>query len=411
MTTTEENLDREHRMISLVGRNAYRSGGFYDEPTRLDAFLELKSRAVRTALPHVDYSRPSGVLGPAGAPDYADKMRDWYRQLDKTFHTAAPVVSCELRDAVICNQIVYIDDGDGLLPIYESFRNSDSLHISLAETSRLERATNLPEGLCCYLGSVGYGNYGHWLVDDLSRAPIAGRAAREPLTWIVPLHAPDLDRAKALSLERLFGAPQNIVFVASDQPVRAHRLLYVSPTSYHPMVKSAAALQDLRRALIDPQSKAKRRLFIRRSAGAMCRRLLNIDAVEEALRPSGFECLDPGLLTFDEQVKAFSEAEIVVGVMGAAMANTLFCPDDVKLLYLTTEEFGDPFFWDLAAILGQDYRCLYGLRQESDLPIHFSDFRVDSSAVLEHVQELLAQRSRRAGRGWRQLFAKWGDVR
>jgi capsular polysaccharide biosynthesis protein len=128
----------------------------------------------------------------------------------------------------------------------------------------------------------------------------------------------------------------------------------------------------------------------------MCRRLLNIEAVEEALRPFGFEGLDPGLLSFDEQVKAFSEAEIVVGVMGAGMANTLFCPDGVKLLYLTTEEFGDPFFWDLAAILGHDYRCLYGVRQASDLPIHFSDFRVDSSTVLEHVQQLLTQRGHRA---------------
>ena len=79
-----------------------------------------------------------------------------------------------------------------------------------------------------------------------------------------------------------------------------------------------------------------------------------------------------------------SNAEIVVGVSGAAMANTIFSPPGARLFYLAGEGFDDPWYWDLAAVKGHEYSVCFGTPWKPQAP-SFSSFAVD----LDQLRELL----------------------
>ena len=55
-----------------------------------------------------------------------------------------------------------------------------------------------------------------------------------------------------------------------------------------------------------------------------------------------------------EQIAAFSTAEIVFGIMGAAMCNSIFSPQATKIAYLAPEYMHSTFFLDMDAALGRE---------------------------------------------------------
>jgi capsular polysaccharide biosynthesis protein len=100
--------------------------------------------------------------------------------------------------------------------------------------------------------------------------------------------------------------------------------------------------------------RSSRLLVSRRDAAK--RRIVNEDALLSALAPLGFEVIVPGTLSFDEQVSAFSSAEVVVGPHGAGLANALFMPRGGSMLELHHEGIRRPWYRRLAGTLGLGYR-------------------------------------------------------
>ncbi len=54
------------------------------------------------------------------------------------------------------------------------------------------------------------------------------------------------------------------------------------------------------------------------------RQLINEDELIDAVRKLGFKIVEPEFLPFEEQIKIFSNAEILVGLGGAGMFNCVF---------------------------------------------------------------------------------------
>ena len=77
-----------------------------------------------------------------------------------------------------------------------------------------------------------------------------------------------------------------------------------------------------------------RRLFVGREAGTR-RQLLNQDEVVKQLEAEGFESVNPGAMSIQEQMQLFAESEFVIGVHGAALTNILFVPTDCRVVELT----------------------------------------------------------------------------
>ena len=80
-----------------------------------------------------------------------------------------------------------------------------------------------------------------------------------------------------------------------------------------------------------------------------------------ALAPLGFEVIDPGALSPAEQVRAFAEAECIVGPHGAGLTNLAFAAPGAAVVELFARDYVNECFWALASTVeGLRYRYLVG---------------------------------------------------
>ena len=124
-----------------------------------------------------------------------------------------------------------------------------------------------------------------------------------------------------------------------------------------------------------------RRLFVGRR-DATTRQLLNDDDVFARLEAHGFERVVPGTMSFSEQVQTFAEANVVVGVCGAALTNLVFMPAGAKVIMLTPATMAGWFFWDITSHCGHDFVVVWGGKSDRHGPDITLDFSVDVDAVL-----------------------------
>jgi capsular polysaccharide biosynthesis protein len=224
-------------------------------------------------------------------------------------------------------------------------------------------------------------------VDDLPRLEaIDALRAKYPgqeLEITLPSHSRAMNEVRKQSIRRALIRHQgvSISFLNESQPRWFDRLHYVTPISYHPSVKSPRAIEYLRRALapLDVKPRPSRIFVTRRTERG--RRLSNLDVVRPFLEKRGFSIVDPEGMDFAEQVATFSAASIVVGSMGAAMTNTLFCPPQSTMIYLAPLGWVEPFYWDLARVSEHGYHVVYGQTERSAAPPHQRAFEISLEAL------------------------------
>jgi capsular polysaccharide biosynthesis protein len=101
------------------------------------------------------------------------------------------------------------------------------------------------------------------------------------------------------------------------------------------------------------ENEPSRRIYISRQK-AKGRRVRNEAAVVEMLQGWGFEWVTLEEMPFEEQVKLFHSAEIVVGPHGAGFSNLLFS-GQIKVIDLLPSWSPATHFFFLAQSLGQKY--------------------------------------------------------
>ena len=72
----------------------------------------------------------------------------------------------------------------------------------------------------------------------------------------------------------------------------------------------------------------------------------------------GFQTLEPGDISFRDQIDIFRGASAVVAPHGAALTTILFAPDECRVLELLAGRGGGNQYGVLASALGQDYTAL-----------------------------------------------------
>ncbi len=130
---------------------------------------------------------------------------------------------------------------------------------------------------------------------------------------------------------------------------------------------------------------SSRRLFLTRPA-IYRRTISNINSLLPILEQYKFEIVDTGQLTFEEQVKLFSEAGIIAGVHGAAFTNLIFSrTQNLRVLeVMPAERTSGQLYW-LAALLGvKYYDCVLGG------PIINSNYEVSVEAFGQAISRLTA---------------------
>ncbi len=119
-----------------------------------------------------------------------------------------------------------------------------------------------------------------------------------------------------------------------------------------------------------------RRLFLSRkkiteSSGGRYRALLNEDELLAEVAAIGYEIIEPETLPLAEQVRLFREADVVVGLGGAAMFNVVFCRPGTTVISI---ESSTNFIYGHAALfksLGHKAGMIFGSQDLTDeSPVH-----------------------------------------
>lgn len=214
----------------------------------------------------------------------------------------------------------------------------------------------------------------------------------ESPTLIVPA---GLSSFQVRSLELLGYDPESWV-VAGGEPIRVERLLLAphprraKGTHLHTSASELAWISDRIGSNVGRKSaEYSRRVYVSRR-DADRRSVRNEDEVVEALREEGFSWYEPGRLSYEEEVRLFSGAEVVVGAHGMGLAS-IFHADDAALLELFPEGGATEHYFLTARECGFDYEYLacdpvYDGRnvraRDRDLIVDVDDLRSRLSSVV-----------------------------
>jgi capsular polysaccharide biosynthesis protein len=108
------------------------------------------------------------------------------------------------------------------------------------------------------------------------------------------------------------------------------------------------------------------------------------------LQPLGFVTVDPGKLSFADQVRTFAGAELIVANCGAGLTNMVFAARGVSVFALTTPFMQDDFFWDLTDLKQGHFFSLHGAAADLAKGSK-SDFSIDLAAFKPMLAEFLGE--------------------
>jgi hypothetical protein len=376
------------RNFSCAFARLYAAGGFYEAPEVAQAFADLgdECRWIANLYPAFAYRRPEPVRLIGDDPTFLAELREQYARWDETYERGASADLFELANGLLFNRCLYKSHGNEIVQLYETNKPADRPWRPDLDPAVDLRAIKVPRDDAAgffYLGSIGSENYAHWLVDDLTRArSLLVHFAPEHLpTIVLNAYHPVIDAIRAQSLHALFAgiADIRISFVNYRDAHFFARLHFVSPATYHPFLKSPDGIAFLHDALVErgaPLAGARRgrRLFVTRRA--LWRNVLNLDDAIAYFRARSFTIVELDGLSFADQVATFAHAELIVGVMGAGMANTVFSPPGARVVHLAPSGWHDPFFWDLAAVKAQPFAVVFGRPWQPQAPA-FSSFTIE----------------------------------
>ncbi|WP_407522955.1 glycosyltransferase family 61 protein [Methylobacterium oryzisoli] len=378
------------RLASCDADRLYGDGGFPDLPA---AWSRVLPRApgvafVDTLFPGYAYARPAPVSLACADPAFAAEIAATREAVGRNATRGAPSCLFRVEDAVLYDNALHLMRAGGDLGLYETLRPQDLSHLPLAGAPEPRRPP-ADGALALVFTNAASFNYGHWLIEDLPRlAALRALRRRHPgrrIRLVFTTYHPVIDAVRQRSIRLMLGAERDveILSIGRDEPWRFDEVHYATPVAVHPVSKSPEALgflaRTLRRRTLLPRLRRarealaagrpvlRRKLFVDRSPDYE-RRLLNREAVAGLLAERGFETVDPLMMSFPRQVAAFAEARVVVGGMGAAMTNTVFCAPGAHVIHLAAEGWDDPFFWDLAAVRGHRYHALYGASPSAERP-------------------------------------------
>lgn len=243
----------------------------------------------------------------------------------------------------------------------------------------------------CSLVTCWNGNYHNWIAYCLTR--IEGIEYYQEQTGIKPtiIIEPNPPKWKIESL-RLLGYEPDDYMQWNKSRVQVKRLVVPSFRT-RLQVPQPSACQWLRQRIFSnlPAASDKKfspRVYISRPKKAG-RNIVNEDALYEVLSSLGFVAYTPEYLSFSDQVRLFSQAEIVVAPHGAGLANIIF-GNNLNVIELFSS-YGTPAYFVLAKALGFRYGCLVSnpnvdVRKQYD---QYKGMTVDVAKLRSLVEQML----------------------
>ena len=209
-------------------------------------------------------------------------------------------------------------------------------------------------------------NYYHWLNDCLTRLWLLDQQPEQRFRLIIP------DRVFPFHTEslNLLGWHGDRLARFGEEHWEVENLLVPSLTN-QASHSNPMACRWLRTKLLNATGAGATskplRLYISRRL-ATKRRLLNEPEIIAALKKFGFQEIAGEQLSFADQVRLFSTAEVVVGPHGAGFSNVMFMPAGGLLVELNPFRRVKPCYFSLASAVGVRYACVTDAPDAPDVP-------------------------------------------
>ncbi len=137
------------------------------------------------------------------------------------------------------------------------------------------------------------------------------------------------------------------IMVANYESIEISDLILLTDIEFHRANDSHENLIEMSRLILGkiglPKTKPSKRLFLVRDRN-LFRPLQNQNKVVELLSRLGFSIVEPGKLSFIEQVEELNKAQIIVAESGAALTNLMFCQPKTSVVEIQRLS-EQPFFW------------------------------------------------------------------
>lgn len=191
-------------------------------------------------------------------------------------------------------------------------------------------------------------NYYHFMFEILSRlAYVDGRDEYRDFPILMDAGALAIPQMKDM-FDRVNVYRHPVISVSEYERVHVRQLVYVSRNVWIPpgMRRGIAAgaedyrlsrsvADHIRDRVLDQSLQAKRtlagrKIFLSRR-DCKVQRLENMEEIEQIFVESGYQTVFPGEMSFEEQVAVFHNADVVVGVTGAAFTNIVFCHEGAQV--------------------------------------------------------------------------------
>jgi hypothetical protein len=223
------------------------------------------------------------------------------------------------------------------------------------------------------------GSYYHWLIDSLPRLSILEQF-------------PQLDHSRLIvpgALTRYQAETLQMAGISDDRLMRLMPGAWQVDHLFFPELPcptgntSPAALLWLRQRFLSNRNTERhkaRRLYVTRRDTS--RTASNESQLLEYLKSEGFEVICAGELSFEQQIAAFSEVEIVVAPHGAALTNIIFAPEGTSVIELFGDNYVNGCFWALANLRGLRHAFIIG-------PAHGLNFHIPLAMLKEQVQKAI----------------------
>jgi hypothetical protein len=260
-----------------------------------------------------------------------------------------------INNARILNCYIFNEEGDLTLesvPVYE-IEDSNDIEQRLRQqyivynTARMECLQKLivsPKKVvvinetCISLGDTA--NYFHYHLQNLGSLSLMREYIDRKELKILVTERSSYQRE---SLELAGVPPENIIFMQPDTVYRVARLLFPSlgwskhtGYLYAPPRAALDVFERIKQAVVPhsptPAGSANRIYIARFDAGA--RAMENERAFAERLSGIGFQIVISEKLSFREQVRLFSQADVIVGPHGAGLTNCVYCRPGTTIIEL-----------------------------------------------------------------------------
>ena len=233
-------------------------------------------------------------------------------------------------------------------------------------------------------------NYAHWVTEVLPRIALFCNDRRFEGVPIVVNEG--LHKNIMASLALVVGTEREIIILSIGRAIIADTLFVTSVVGYVPFERRNNTFLEYSHGLFSPRTftllnekigiptkdaatKAfPKKIYLRRNSGM--RKIFNSQEIEKYFQSIGYAIVEPERLSFLEQVMLFSNADVIVGSSGAALANLIFAQKDAKI-FIFIPKFKDTSYWywqNIACATGKAITYVFGLRLKDG--IH-SDFIID----------------------------------